>query len=98
MTQQQGPMMTPQELADTVSATAISVRRTVVAEVNGLGYVSEVRFGPDVRNWDAVTLNNRARAVAAVAHDRHLANRGFLGDGTDPALEVIAADERALNF
>lgn len=101
MTQQrESEQMSIAELADTVAATAISGKRTVVAEVNGLGVVSEVRFGPEVRNWDAVTLNNRARAVAAVAHDRWRANAGFLNDGIDPAppLEAIAADERALNF
>ncbi|MCH9737033.1 MAG: hypothetical protein K0U78_21190 [Actinomycetia bacterium] len=90
--------MSPDELADVVSASAMSAKRTVVAEVNGLGFVSEVRFGPDIRNWDAVTLNKRARAVAAVAHDRHLANKGLLGDGADPTLEAVAAAERALNF
>ena len=99
MTQRRGVgPVSPEELADTVSAAAMSVKRTVVAKVNGLGFVSEVRFGPEVRNWDAVTLNNRARAVAAVAHDRHLANTKLIGDGTVPTLEAVAADERALKF
>ena len=95
--------VTEQEAAETASdlgvqvvATAISAKRTVFVQVNGLGFVCGVVLKPDARNWDSVTLNNRVRKVAAVAHDRYLANLGI--DGTCPTLDAVAADERALNF
>lgn len=87
----------PDQLVAQVAATAMSVRRTVTVQVNGMGFVHRVRLSAEARNWDAVTLNNRCRAVAAVAHDRYLANLPY-SDGSYPTLEAVAADERALNF
>ncbi|ULE31044.1 hypothetical protein [Mycobacterium sp. IDR2000157661] len=84
------------DLAERVVATAISVKRTVFVQVNALGFVCGVVLKPEARKWDSVTLNNRVRKVAAVAHDRYLANLGI--DGTYPTLDAVAADERALTF
>lgn len=80
-----------------VAATAVSVRRTVTVSVNALGFVRYVRLSNEARQWDSVTLNKRCRAVAAVAHDRWLANYGA-ADGALPTLEAVAAAERALTF
>ena len=94
---EQGAAEAASDLAEQVVATAISVKRTVFAQVNALGFVCGVVLKPEARNWDSVTLNKRCRAVAAVAHDRWLANHG-VSDGTLPTLEAVAAAERALNF
>ncbi|MBU8841256.1 hypothetical protein [Mycolicibacterium sp.] len=87
---------TTEDLAEKIAATAISVRRTAFVQVNALGWVCGVQLGAEVRNWDAVTINNRVRRVAAVAHDRYLANLGI--GGMYPTLDAVAADERALTF
>ena len=97
MTEQQASgAETVDDLAARVTATAISAKRTVFVQVNALGFVCGVVLKPEARNWDAVTLNNRVRKVAAVAHDRYLANLGI--EGTYPTLDAVAADERALAF
>lgn len=93
---EQGAAEAASDLAEQVVATAISVKRTVFVQVNALGFVCGVVLKPDARKWDSVTLNNRVRKVAAVAHDRYLANLAI--DGTYPTLDAVAADERALNF
>ena len=93
---EQGAAEAASDLAEQVVATAISVKRTVFVQVNALGFVCGVVLKPEARNWDSVTLNNRVRKVAAVAHDRYLATLGI--DGTYPTLDAVAADERALNF
>ena len=93
---EQGAAEAASDLAEQVVATAISVKRTVFVQVNALGFVCGVVLKPEARNWDSVTLNNRVRKVAAVAHDRYLANLGI--DGTYPTLDAVAADESALNF
>ena len=93
---EQGAAEAASDLAEQVVATAISVKRTVFVQVNALGFVCGVVLKPEARNWDSVTLNNRVRKAAAVAHDRYLANLGI--DGTYPTLDAVAADERALNF
>ena len=85
------------ELMSQVAATAMSSRRSVVVRVNAMGFVRYVALSNEARQWDSVTLNKRCRAVAAVAHDRWLANHG-VSDGTLPPLEAVAAAERALNF
>ncbi|MCF6389977.1 hypothetical protein [Mycobacterium sp. SMC-4] len=97
MTEQQASgAETVDDLAARVAATAISAKRTVFVQVNALGFVCGVVLKPEARNWDAVTLNNRVRKVAAVAHDRYLANLGI--EGTYPTLDAVAAAERALAF
>ena len=85
------------ELMSQVAATAMSSRRSEVVRVNAMGFVRYVALSNEARQWDSVTLNKRCRAVAAVAHDRWLANHG-VSDGTLPTLEAVAAAERALNF
>ncbi len=80
-----------------VVASAVSARRTVMVHVNGYGFVCGVRLlSPVVRTWDSATLNDRVKAVAAVAHDRFHANTR--PDPVDGELVAIAARERALNF
>lgn len=80
-----------------VVATAVSARRTLMVEVNGAGFACAVRLlSPVVRTWDSETLNDRAKAVAAVAHDRYYAN--VRTDPDDGELLAIAARERKLNF
>lgn len=93
---EQGAVETAEDLADKIVAAAISVKRTAFVQVNALGWVCGVQLRPEARNWDAVTINNRVRKVAAVAHDRYLANLGI--DGMYPTLDAVAADERALDF
>ena len=83
--------------ATQVVATAVSARRTVLVEVNGLGFVSAVRLlSPVVRTWDSTTIDERVRAVAGVAHDRYRANLNR--NAGDDELLAIAARERQLNF
>ena len=80
-----------------VVATAVSARRTVMVEVNRTGFVCGVRLlSPIVRTWDSATLNDRMKAVAAVAHDRYHANARTDPDADE--LLAIAARERTLNF
>ncbi len=80
-----------------VVATAVSARRTLLVEVDGGGFVCGVRLlSPVVRTWDSATLNDRVKAVAAVAHDRYHANARTDPDADE--LLTIAARERALNF
>ncbi len=80
-----------------VVASAVSARRTLMVQVNGFGFVCGLRLlSPVVRTWDSVTLNDRVKAVAAVAHDRFTANTRT--DPDDGELVAIAARERALNF
>jgi hypothetical protein len=82
-----------------VVASAVSVKRTVAAEVGENGFVVGVRFLKDVvRKWDSYTLGQRAVAVADVAHDRYLANQPS-PDGTQyPTRDAVGAAERKLNF
>jgi hypothetical protein len=81
-----------------VVATAVSAKRSVIAEVSGDGFVCGVRLLVDeVRRWDTREFEDRIVAVAAVAHDRYLAglpNR----DGRFPTLDEVAAAERKLQF
>ncbi len=80
-----------------VVASAVSARRTLMVHVNGFGFVCGLRLlSPAVRTWDSATLNDRVKAVAAVAHDRFYANTRT--DPDDGELVAIAARERALNF
>lgn len=66
--------MDPALLAVVASA-AVSARRTVMVNVNGFGFVCGLRLlSPAVRTWDSTTLNDRVKAVAAVAHDRFYAS------------------------
>lgn len=82
-----------------VVAEAVSVKRTVGAEVDECGFVVAVRFFKDsVRTWDSYTLGQRAVAVADVAHDRYLANQPNPDGGQYPSRDVVAAAERKLNF
>ena len=86
------------EVAYVVAATAVSCKRTVLAAVNTDGYVVSVRLLDDsARGWDAVTLEQRVKAVAAVAHDRYLASLGAT-DGRYPTLDAVAAAELGLDF
>ena len=80
-----------------VVASAVSARRTLMVQVNGFGFVCGLRLlSPVVRTWDSATLNDRVKAVAAVAHDRYYANTR--PDPDDGELVAIATRERALNF
>lgn len=86
------------EDAERVEATAVSGKRSVLVEVNALGFVCGVRLlSPVVRDWDVDTLGDRVRAVASVAHDRFLANRPSRDSRRRP-LDEVAAAERRLNF
>lgn len=53
-------------------------------------------LSPVVRTWDSATLNDRVKAVAAVAHDRFYANTRPDPDAGE--LVATAGAERALNF
>ncbi|ORU98041.1 hypothetical protein [Mycolicibacterium fallax] len=80
-----------------VVASAVSVQRSVLVEVNALGFVCSVQIlSPVVRMWDTATINDRFCAVARVAHARWCALRA--GDSDGGALAAVAAQERALNF
>jgi hypothetical protein len=82
-----------------VVASAVSVKRTVGAEVSEEGYVVAVRFFKDaVRRWDAYTLGRRVVSVADVAHDRYLSNLPESYGGQYPSRDAVAATERKLNF
>lgn len=82
-----------------IVASAMSVKRTVRAEVSELGYVVAVRFLKDaVRQWDAYTLGRRVVSVADVAHDRYLSNLPQSYGGQYPSPDDVAAVERTLNF
>lgn len=84
--------------ATRVVATAVSAKRSLMAEVDENGFVVGVRVLSDaVRQWDSWTLGENAVAVAAVARDRYLANQPSR-DGTYPSHESVAASERKLNF
>ena len=81
-----------------VVARAVSRKRTVMAEVNGEGYVVGLRLLDDaVRDWDVATLEDRVKAVASVAHDRYLAALDAT-DGTYPTMEAVADAEMELDF
>ncbi|WP_249044909.1 hypothetical protein [Mycobacterium riyadhense] len=82
-----------------VVASAMSVKRSMGAEVSEHGYVVAVRFLKDaVRHWDAYTLGRRCVSVADVAHDRYLSNLPQSYRGQYPSPDDVAAAERALNF
>ena len=82
-----------------VVASAVSVKRTVGAEVSEEGFVVAVRLFKDVvRQWDAYTLGQRAVSVADVAHDRYLSNLPQTYGGQYPSQDAVAASERTLNF
>lgn len=84
--------------ATRVVATAVSVKRTLMAEVDQNGFVCGVRLLSDaVRQWDTWTLGENAVAVAAVARDRYLANQPHNG-ASYPTQQSVAADERKLKF
>lgn len=81
-----------------VAATAVSVQRTVLVEVSADGYVIGVRLLSEaVRRWDSQMVEERVKAVAAVAHDRYLAGLGG-GDGSHPSAESVTAAELELDF
>ena len=81
-----------------VVSSAVSVKRTIAAEVGDNGCVVGVRFLSDAfRKWDSYTLGERVVKVADVAHDRYLSiqpNR----DGHYPERGEVSARERKLNF
>lgn len=82
-----------------VMASAVSVKRTVSAEVSEEGFVVAVRFLKDVvRQWDAYTLGRRTVSVAEVAHDRYLSNLPQCYNGQYLSPDAVAATERTLNF
>ncbi|MBU8819282.1 hypothetical protein KL864_25645 [Mycolicibacterium goodii] len=86
------------ELHARIVATATSVKRSLMAEVDEHGYVVGVRVLSDaVRHWDSWTLGERAVAVAAVARDRYLANQPN-SEGLNPTHDAVAAAERKLKF
>ena len=81
-----------------VAATAVSRKRTVLAAVSDQGFVVGVRLLDDaVRAWDTVTLEERVKAVASVAHDRYLAGLGAT-DGRYPTMQAVADAELELDF
>jgi hypothetical protein len=83
---------------DGVAATAVSRKRTVLAEVNGNGYVCGVRLLTAApRSWDADMLEARIKAVAAVAHDRYLAGLPAT-HAVYPTLDDVADAESGLDF
>ena len=81
-----------------VVASAVSSKRSVMAEVSADGFVCAVRLLTDAaKRWDSWDLGDRLVAVAAVAHDRYLSklpNR----DGRFPTAAEVADAERKLNF
>ncbi|MDP7707392.1 hypothetical protein [Mycobacterium sp. TY815] len=82
-----------------IVASAVSVKRTVGAQVDANGMVVAVRFlSTEVRAWDAYTLGQRVVAVADVAHDRYLSNQPDPDGGQYPTREAVAAAERRLKF
>ena len=84
--------------ANAVVATAVSRKRTVMAQVNAEGFVVGVRVLDDVvRHWDVATLDERVKAVASVAHDRYLAGLD-VPDGSYPTMEAVADAEMELDF
>ncbi|MEX3743399.1 MULTISPECIES: hypothetical protein [Mycolicibacterium] len=84
--------------ATKVVATAVSAKRTLMAEVDQNGFVVGIRVLSDaVRQWDSWTLGENAVAVAAVARDRYLANQPH-NEATYPTHQSVAADERRLKF
>jgi hypothetical protein len=83
---------------EVVAATAMSAKRSVAVEVSEDGFVVGVRLlSPAVRRWDSWDLGERVVAVAAVAHDRYLANLPDR-EGIYPKLRGVGADERKLIF
>jgi hypothetical protein len=83
---------------DVVAATAVSRKRTVLAEVNNNGYVCGVRLlAAAPRGWDADTPESRIKAVAAVAHDRYLAGLPAT-HAVYPTLDDVADAESGLDF
>jgi hypothetical protein len=81
-----------------VAATAVSRQRSVLVEVSTDGYVIGVRLlNAAVRQWDSQKLEDRAKSVAAVAHDRYLAGLDAT-DGSYPTAESVAAAELELDF
>lgn len=81
-----------------IVAMAMSRNRTVAAQVDSEGFVVGVRlFKDEVRSWSSRMLGDRVVAVAAVAHDRYLANNPD-PDRLRPSLTAVAASERNLDF
>ncbi|NTY62059.1 hypothetical protein [Mycolicibacterium sphagni] len=81
-----------------VVASAVSVKRTIAAEVGDNGCVVGVRFLSEAfRRWDSYTLGERVLKVADVAHDRYLSNQPNR-DGHYPDRAEVSAAERKLNF
>ncbi len=77
---------------------AVSKNRTVGAQVDDAGFVVGVQFFKDaVRSWPAALLGERVVAVAAVAHDRYLANSPD-PDLPRPSPYEVAQAEQRLNF
>ena len=82
-----------------VVATAVSVNRSIIAEVDADGCVCGVRLLTDaVKRWDTRDLENRIVAVAEVAHNRYLAGLRNRDGRRLPTLSEAASDERKLRF
>jgi len=90
--------MTSTENRVRTAATAVSVKRSVMAEVSDTGFVSGIRLLSDApRRWDTWDFGERVVAVAGVAHDRYVANLPNR-EGREPTPRSVAAAERKLNF
>jgi hypothetical protein len=81
-----------------IAARAVSRNRTLSAAVDDAGFVVGVQLLKDVvRRWPAATLGDRVVAVAAVAHDRYLANNPD-PDLPRPSAFAVAEAEQRLDF
>ncbi len=86
------------ESAVRIAAMAVSRDRTLGAQVDDAGFVVGVRFFKEaVRRWPSATLGDRVVAVAAVAHDRYLANSPD-PDLPRPSTFAVDAAEQRLDF
>lgn len=78
-----------------IAARAVSRNRTLSAAVDTEGFVVGVQFLKDaVRRWPSATLGDRVVAVAAVAHDRYLANNPDPDLARPSAFDVAEAEQR----
>jgi hypothetical protein len=73
-----------------VAATAVSRQRTELVEVSSAATSS-------VRHWDSQMLEDRAKSVTSVAHDRHLTRLGATGRRYQMTASVATA-EPGLDF
>ncbi|WP_207558844.1 hypothetical protein, partial [Mycobacteroides abscessus] len=96
------------EVERTLGAAALSREQTVYAAVTTTNYPLEVRFSPEVRNWDSYTICDRVVAAFEAADLRYQANEREKIARTEGAARAAASGypsteeadraESALNF